>query len=129
MGKLNVKNGTPVGSANLCESCNWGQCMTGYRESDRLVICNKTSPDLVVPFTVLECTCFEDKHRPNWRKRHKLARDIQPVRVSCRTAGFSTVTDARQVAVADEDDEAEDEAAIARSDEFAEKDRDTRGAS
>lgn len=114
MGKLKVKNGTPVGSANLCESCSWGQCMTGYRESDRLVICNKTSPDLVVPFAVLECTSFDDKYRPNWQQMQKLAIDIQPVRVSARTAGFSAAAETRRVATADEDDEAEDEAAITR---------------
>jgi hypothetical protein len=113
MGKLNVKNGTPVGNTHLCMNCSWGQCITGYRESDRLVICNKTSPDLVVPFTVLECTSFEDKHRPDWRQMQNLAIDIQPVRVSSRTAGFSTLVEPRRVAVADENDDADGEAARA----------------
>ena len=38
MGKLNVKNGTPVGREHLCKRCTWGQFMTGYRESDLVVI-------------------------------------------------------------------------------------------
>lgn len=115
MGKLNVKNGTPVGNTPLCINCSWGQCITGFRESDRLVICNKTSPNLIVPFTVLECTSFEDKHRPDWRQMQNLAIEIQPVRVSARTAGFSPLVDTSRVAEADDDDCSEDEAAIARA--------------
>ena len=117
MSKLNVKNGTPVGNAHLCTSCSWGQCITGYRESDRLVICNKTSPDFVVPFTVLDCTGFEDKHRPDWRQMEKLAINIQPVRVSARTSGFAVGAASRLVPVPDPDeveDEDEDEVAIDR---------------
>lgn len=107
MSKFNVKNGTPVGSLNLCERCSWGQCMKGYRDSDRLVICNKTSPDMVVPFTMLECTCFVDKNRPDWVQMQKLAIHVNPVRVSSKTAGFSTVAESRPVRVPDvqEDDE------------------------
>ncbi len=112
MGKVNVKNGTPVGSDHLCLRCSWAQCMTGYRESDRMVICNKTTPDMVVPFVMLDCTGFDDKHRPNWQQMEKLAIDIQPVRVSARTRGFSAIPESRPVVVPDEDDE-EDEAAIA----------------
>jgi len=104
MGKLNVKNGTPVGSEHLCLRCTWSQCITGYRESDRLVICNKTNPNLTVPFVVLECTGFDDKFRPDWNQMQKLAIDIQPVRVSSQTKGFSTLTEARPVAVPVEDE-------------------------
>jgi len=90
MGKLHVKNGTPVGNTHLCKSCTMGQCITGYRESDLLVICNNTSPNIVVPFTVYECSEYSDKHKPNWQQMEKLAIDIQPVRISSKTAGFST---------------------------------------
>jgi hypothetical protein len=111
MSKLNIKNGTPVGSVNLCDSCSWGQCITGYRESDRLVICNKVTPDMVIPFTVLECTSYIDKFRPDWDQMQKLAIDIQPVRISSRTAGFSALTDARGTQTTDNGDGLEDEAA------------------
>jgi hypothetical protein len=113
MGKLNIKNGTPVGNAHLCRSCAWGQIMTGYRESDLMVICTNTSPNIVVPFTMLDCTEFSDKHRPDWQQMEKLAIEIQPVRVSARTAGFSTEGPARPARVAAEDEE-EDEAALVR---------------
>ena len=111
MSKLKIKNGTPVGHANLCQRCSWGQYIAGYRESDRLVICNRCTPAMVVPFAVLECTCFDDKHRPDWQQMQKLAIDIQPVRVSSRTSGFSVLTETREVSVPDED-EFEGEAAL-----------------
>jgi hypothetical protein len=65
--------------------------MTGYRESDLLVICTNSTPNLVVPFTVMDCSEFSDKLRPNWEQMEKLAIDIQPVRVSAKTRGFGVV--------------------------------------
>src|SRR5262249_40378428 len=115
MSKLKIKDGTPVGSDHLCTRCKWGQCMVGYRESDRLVICTNTYQNLVVPFTVLDCTNFSDKHRPDWRQMQKLAIRIGSLRVSKRTSGFSTVSEAvpSMTSEADEDDDSEDEAAFA----------------
>jgi hypothetical protein len=89
MSKLNIKNGTPIGNAHLCRNCTWAQIMTGYRESDLLVICTNASPNLVVPFTVMECSEFSDKLRPDWEQMEKLAIDIQPVRLSKKTRGFN----------------------------------------
>jgi hypothetical protein len=101
MGKLNIKNGTPVGSANLCKSCNWGQVVAGYRESDLLVICMNTSPNIVVPFTVFDCSEFSDKRKPTWDEMEKLAIAVDPARVSAMTRGFGTVTTIR----ADQDED------------------------
>jgi hypothetical protein len=112
MSKLNVKNGTPVGNAHLCNRCSWGQVITGYRESDVLVICNNTSPNIVVPFTVYDCTEFSDKHKPTYEQMKKLAVDFQPLRIS-KTAGFRSIETLRPVKVGDEDDD-EDEAAKLR---------------
>ena len=113
MGKLNVKKGTPVGNTHLCMSCSWGQCITGYRESDRLAICTNASPNIVLPFTVYECSSFSDKCRPDWEQMEKLAINIQPVRVSSKTSGFSVAVAPRTVPKVDGDeDEADSEAAI-----------------
>jgi len=115
MGKLNVKNGTPVGNEHLCRRCSWGQCMTGYRESDFVVICTNTNPNFKVPFTMLDCSEFSDRNRPDWEQMSKLALEVAPTRVSTRTAGFSTVTTVQPIRrVADDDDEDEDEAARIR---------------
>ncbi|MGD0914552.1 MAG: hypothetical protein ABR928_21875, partial [Terracidiphilus sp.] len=114
MGKVNVKNGTPVGNAHLCRTCLHGQYTTGYRETDVLVICANSTPAILVPFPVHECTDYWDRNRPSIGQMHKLALDFsdgrrKPVR-GFSTAGFA--------AVADDDDngeeEQEDEAALAR---------------
>lgn len=73
MGKINVKNGTPVGCVHLCKSCKWGQYTSGYRESDFLVICANSTPSRLIPFVVHECTDFEDRNRPDWEQMEKLA--------------------------------------------------------
>jgi hypothetical protein len=103
MGKLNIKNGTPMGSRHLCRSCSWGQFVTGYRESDLLAICTNTSPNVVLPFTVYECSSYADKHKPDWQQMKSLAIDIDPVRISSKTAGFSTAGAALPVTAEDED--------------------------
>lgn len=113
MSKLNVKNGTPVGNEHLCRRCSWGQCMTGYRESDFVIVCTNTNPNFKVPFNVMDCTSFSDKHRPDWKQMESLAIHLAPTRVSARTAGFSTVTRVQPIRrVAEDLDEDEDEAAL-----------------
>ena len=92
MGKLFVKNGTPVGNEHLCKSCIWGQFTVGYRESDVLAICTNTNPNIKLPFTVHTCSEFEDKSRPDWEQMEKLAIEIAPIRVSKKTKGFNVAT-------------------------------------
>ena len=108
MGKMNVKNGTPVGNEHLCKRCNWGQVVAGYRESDLLVICMNTNPNSVVPFTVFDCSEFSDKRKPTWDEMEKLAIAVDPVRVSAKTRGFYAVT---TIQPARDDDEDQNEAA------------------
>ena len=88
MGKLHVKDGTPVGNEHLCKSCSHALYVTGYRESDVLVICVLTDPSFRVPFVVHQCSDFLDKRKPDWEQMEKLAIQIQPVRVSKKTRGF-----------------------------------------
>jgi hypothetical protein len=121
MGKLNVKNGTPVGNEHLCRICKWGQFTTGYRESDVLVVCGNSNPARSVPFVVRECTDFWDRNRLAYLEMTKLALNFssarsKPIRGFDGT-GFSVVptkTEEREDAKEDdeeEDDEMEDEAA------------------
>ena len=88
MGKLFVKDGTPVGNQHLCKNCTWGQFMTGFRESDVMVICTNSTPSFRIPFTVHECSEFQDKSRPDWEQMEKLAIEIEPVRRSKKVRGF-----------------------------------------
>lgn len=90
MGKINIKDGTPVGSASLCRSCSWAHIMNGYRESEMLVVCTDISPNIAVPFTVRECTSYNDKNRPNWDQMEKLAIDVLPTD-SGKPTGFAAI--------------------------------------
>jgi hypothetical protein len=56
MSLLSGKKSNSLSSPHLCKSCNWGQFMIGYRDSDRLAVCTNTSPNMVVPFAMLECS-------------------------------------------------------------------------
>ena len=75
MSLLTGKKATPLSNPHLCRNCAWGQFMTGYRDSDRLAICTNTSPNMVVPFAMLECTSFSDKNRPDYEQMKRLAID------------------------------------------------------
>lgn len=87
MVKLNVKNGTPIGSAHLCKGCTHCQFIRGYRESETLVICNYSNQPQVIPFVVHECTEFWDRQRPDWEQMEKLALDFTETKHK-RISGF-----------------------------------------
>ena len=106
MRKVNVKNGTPVGNQHLCKRCTWGQFITGYRDSDLLVICTNANPSFAVPFPVHECSEFNDRHRPTIDQMNRLAIRVNSVRLSARTRGFQAVTRVQPVRVDENEDEA-----------------------
>ena len=114
MGKLKVKNGTPVGDVHLCRNCSNGQFTLGYRESEVLVLCTNSSPALRVPFPVYECTGYWDRNRPGYDEMTKLALDFSDGRrkaiTGFRDSGFSRVP----AVTGDEPEDVEDEAAINR---------------
>lgn len=95
MGKINVKGGTPVGSASLCQTCSWAHIMEGYRESELLVVCSDTSPNIVVPFTVYKCTQYNDRNRPDWKQMEKLAIDVLQLS-SAKPCGFGALKGSRE---------------------------------
>jgi len=111
MGKLPIKNGTPVGSVSLCKTCTSAQIMTGFRESELITICDNVHPNLVVPFNVYECTGYYDKNRPSWKQMQDLAIHIEPSS-TLKPVGFKTgagFTQTTAVRVGGADDEDEDE--------------------
>jgi hypothetical protein len=78
MSKPYIKNGTPVGSESLCSTCSNAHIVRGYRESELITICDDVHPNLVLPFTVYECTSYYDKNRPDWDQMEKLAINVTP---------------------------------------------------
>jgi hypothetical protein len=113
MVKMNIKNGTPLGNEHLCRRCTWGQFMTGYRESDQLVICTNAVPNFTVPFTVMGCSEFSDRQRPTFEQMTKLAIRVAPSRVSRCTNGFATATKVQPIRRND-DNQDEDADEVAR---------------
>src|SRR5271168_3822153 len=98
MSKSYVKGGTPVGSASLCKTCAYAHIMTGYRESEKITMCNEVNPNIVVPFLIYECTGFYDKNRPTWKQMEDLAIDITPTPM--KPVGFRVGVGFREAAVA-----------------------------
>ena len=114
MGNVIVKNGTPVGNQHLCKSCTWCQYTTGFRESDMLVICTNTNPNVKVTFVVHQCSEYLDRNRPDWDQMEELAIEVRPARVLRATPGFSVsevIRTVKPVDVEDEDEDSKDEEA------------------
>jgi hypothetical protein len=109
MGKINVKNGTPIGNAHLCRNCTNGQFTTGYRESDVLVVCTNSSPARIVPFPVHECTEFWDRNRPTYEEMDKLAIGMGNTPRRRPTPGFRGAGFARVPVIVEDEHEHEDE--------------------
>ncbi len=78
MGKVFIKNGTPVGAEPLCRTCASALVFTGYRESEQMTMCTFVHPNIVLPFTVNTCTGYYDKNRPSWKEMKDLAIDVTP---------------------------------------------------
>jgi hypothetical protein len=78
MGKMNVKGGTPSAWASLCTTCTWAHIVTGFRESELVVICTEVVPNLTLPFKVKECTKYLDRNRPSYDAMAKLAIHVEP---------------------------------------------------
>lgn len=111
MGKLPIKNGTPVGSVSLCRTCSYAQIMTGFKESELITICDNVHPNLVVPFNIYECTGYYDKNRPSWDEMKKLAIHVEP-NTTMKPVGFKTgvgFTHTTTVRVGTDDEDEDDE--------------------
>jgi hypothetical protein len=76
MGKIYIKNGTPVGTESLCRTCTFATIFTGYRESEQVSMCARVHPNIVLPFTVNTCSGYYDKNRPSYQQMQKLAIDV-----------------------------------------------------
>jgi hypothetical protein len=99
MGKINVKGGTPNGWSSLCTTCAWAHIVSGFRESELVVICTEVNPNFPVPFKVQECTNYLDRNRPSYEAMRKLAIYVEPSS-SLKPVGFRA-----KVAVIDEEEE------------------------
>jgi uncharacterized cysteine cluster protein YcgN (CxxCxxCC family) len=98
MSKINMKGATPNSWNSLCNSCSQAHIVTGFRESELVVICTHIYPSFVVPFKVQECTSYLDRNRPDYNTMTKLAIHVEPAS-TLKPVGFRT-----KVTVIDEDE-------------------------
>lgn len=70
---IKVNDGTPVGNYSICNTCSSGLVMKGYRTSDELVYCRRPYQEVVVPFPVRECSCYDDKTLPSKKDMERIA--------------------------------------------------------
>jgi len=87
MSKINIKGGTPSGWASLCTTCSWAHIVSGFRESELVVICTEVNPNMTVPFKVKDCTNYLDRNRPSYDAMTKLAIHVEPAS-SLKPVGF-----------------------------------------
>jgi hypothetical protein len=114
MGNLYVKGGTPKGSSSLCSTCSWAHIITGYRDSEMLVICTDVHPNVALPFKVYECSAYSDKNRPDWEQMEKLAIRIEPS-ASLKPVGFKVRTSVRTAGETEDEVPVEDEESSTRT--------------
>jgi hypothetical protein len=115
MGKVFIKNGTPIGSDSLCRTCSFAVIFTGYRESEQTTMCTRVHPNMVLPFTINTCSGYYDKNRPSYRQMKNLAIDVAtaPIKPVGFKVGVGLYEDAKVTTRVnvdlDEDDFDEDE--------------------
>jgi hypothetical protein len=97
-----------MGSASLCRTRTNAQIMTGYRESERITMCDNVHPNIVVPFLIYECSSYYDKNRPSWKQMEDLAITVTPAPL--KPVGFKTgLQPAARVRVGPDPKETEDD--------------------
>lgn len=59
-----MRGGAACGCTSLCANCASAHIVTGYRESEVVVICTEATPHLTVRFEVKECTRYTARDLP-----------------------------------------------------------------
>jgi hypothetical protein len=99
MGTIKMKGGTPCEWTSLCKTCSWAHIVTGFRESELIVICTEVGPNISMMFPVRECNGYLDRNRPDYDAMEKLAITIDTSSTLKPVTGFRT----KAAAVEDED--------------------------
>lgn len=90
-----VKNGTPLHGASLCETCSHAHIERGYRTNEELVFCKVQEPAHQVRFSVRDCTDYRDKTRQSLWEMEQIAWVLAP-RGPKGKAGFVPTSDANE---------------------------------
>ncbi len=63
MFKIFIRGGVAHGRTSLCATCASAHIVTGYRESEMVVICTEANPHIPIRFEVKECTEYSARER------------------------------------------------------------------
>jgi hypothetical protein len=102
-----VYGGTPVGNESRCETCTNSRSIRGYADSERIMICDRFYPAMIVPFKVAECNDYEDRRLPDFEQLEKIALDISVER-GRKVKGFAVV---KNTSSEDQDEDAVEQTA------------------
>jgi hypothetical protein len=64
MFKIFIRGGIAHGRTSLCATCASAHIVTGFRESEMVVICTEANPHIPIRFEVKECTEYSARERP-----------------------------------------------------------------
>ena len=85
---LIIRNGRPVTSESLCNSCYWAHIQRGFAESEEVILCAFLRQPHTVPFKVSYCTDYSDKRVPSKADMEEIAWIIRTKDVN-RQVGFT----------------------------------------
>lgn len=103
-----VYGGTPVGNESRCDTCANARIIEGYAESERLAFCDAMYPPTRVPFSVRQCSMYEDKRLPDFYQMEKIAWEIRSKNAGA-VSGFVLASDLENSAAAGGADEEDPE--------------------
>ena len=86
-----VYAGTPVGNESRCDTCVHAKIIQGYAESERIVFCTDLCEPLRIPFTVMQCSDYEDRRLPSYGDMKEMAWEINRTQSPVHKAGFVEV--------------------------------------
>jgi hypothetical protein len=88
-----VYGGTPVGNESRCDTCVNARIIQGYAESEKIVFCNSLWDPIRIPFSVRQCSAYEDKRLPDIEDLEEIAWQLRSKSAGKR-AGFIGTTQA-----------------------------------
>ena len=85
-----VYGGTPLGSESRCDTCTHARIIQGYAESEKIVFCNSLWDPIRIPFSVRQCSAYEDKRLPDIEDLEEIAWHLRSKSAGKR-AGFISI--------------------------------------
>jgi hypothetical protein len=101
-----IRNGRPLTSESLCNSCYWAHIQRGFAESEEVILCAFLRQPHRVTFKVSYCTDYSDKRVPSKADMEEIAWILRTKDVN-RQVGFTN-----QAEEAEEEEKQEDELEI-----------------